>query len=100
MRFIDWGSDVCSSDLWVFEDERPDERLVLLAVELLSKTGRNGDAEAHLWRAFKQAPSLQLSARLREHGGEQARQRAVQLLEARQIGRASGGERMCMDVWI
>lgn len=46
--------------LWVFEDQRPDERLVFFAADLLTMAGRKTDAEAHLWRAFEQAPSLDL----------------------------------------
>jgi len=59
--------------LWLFEDERPDERLVFLAVELLAKAGRKDEAAAHLWRAFEKAPSLELYQRLRKSGGEGAR---------------------------
>lgn len=69
--------------LWLFEDGRPDERLVLFAAGLLSKASRKGDAEAHLWRAFEKAPSLELYARLRKLGGTAARERAVEFLEAR-----------------
>jgi uncharacterized Zn finger protein len=76
--------------LWVFEDQRPDERLVLFAVDLLSKTGRKGDAETHLWRAFEKAPTLELYRRLRKLGGEIARERAVKFLEAKE----ESGERM------
>jgi uncharacterized Zn finger protein len=72
--------------LWVFEDGRPDERLVLFAVELLSKTGRSGDAEAYLWRAFEKAPSLELYAQLCKLGGKHAGESAVKLLETRLIG--------------
>jgi uncharacterized Zn finger protein len=71
--------------LWVFEDGRPDERLVLLAAELLSKAGRKAEAEACLQRAFEKAPSLELYIRLREFGGEAARERVLKFLEARQI---------------
>jgi uncharacterized Zn finger protein len=70
--------------LWIFEDARPDERLVLFVVELLSKAGRKADAEAHLQRAFEKAPTLELYKRLRKFGGDAARERAVKLLEARQ----------------
>jgi tetratricopeptide (TPR) repeat protein len=70
--------------LWVFEDERPDERLVFFAADILSKAGRNQDAEAHLLRAFEKAPSLHLYRRLRQFGGEQMRDRAVSFLEGRQ----------------
>jgi tetratricopeptide (TPR) repeat protein len=63
--------------LWLFEDERPDERLVFLAVNLLLERGRKADAQAHLWRAFGKAPSMNLHARLREVGGDAAVRRAV-----------------------
>jgi tetratricopeptide (TPR) repeat protein len=69
--------------LWVFEDEWPDERLVLFTVKLLSKAGRKPNAEAHLWRAFEKAPSLELYAWLRKLGGKGARERVVKHLEAR-----------------
>ncbi len=71
--------------LWVFEDGRPDERLVFFAVELLSKAGRKGDAQAHLQRTFQKAPSLELYARLRKLGGKIARERAVKFLEGRLV---------------
>ncbi|MGE9007451.1 SWIM zinc finger family protein [Leptospira interrogans] len=74
--------------LWVFEDERPDERLVLFAADALSKAGRSADAEAHLWRAFEKTPSLHLYARLRKFGGEETRDRAVSFLEAKQASGA------------
>jgi len=71
--------------LWVFEDVRPDERLVLFAVDLLSRAGRESDAEACLWRAFEKAPSLELYSRLRKLGGTVAREQAVKFLEARLV---------------
>jgi tetratricopeptide (TPR) repeat protein len=69
--------------LWLFEDDRTDERLVLFAAGLLSKAGRKSDAEAHLWRAFEKAPSFELYARLRKLSGAAGRERAVKVLEAR-----------------
>lgn len=71
--------------LWLFEDQRPDERLALFTAGLLSKAGRKGDAEACLRRAFEKAPSFELYTRLRKFGGEAARERAVKFLEARQV---------------
>ena len=68
--------------LWIFEDGRLDERLVFFAVDLLSKAGRKRDAEAHLWRAWEKAPSLELYKRLRRLGGKAAGERAFKLLEA------------------
>jgi len=73
--------------LWIFEDARPDERLVLFVVELLSKAGRTADAEAHLRRTFEKAPSLELYKQLLKLRGEAARERALKFLEARQGGR-------------
>ncbi|SHG97343.1 SWIM zinc finger family protein [Bradyrhizobium erythrophlei] len=77
--------------LWIFEDARPDERLVLFVVELLSGAGRKADAEAHLQRAFEKAPTLELYKWLRKFGGDAARERAVKLLEARQGRRERTG---------
>jgi tetratricopeptide (TPR) repeat protein len=71
--------------LWMFEDGRPDERLVLFTAELLSKAGRKDDAQACLQRAFEKAPSLDLYTRLRKLGGEAARERVVTFLEDKQI---------------
>lgn len=70
--------------LWKFEDDKPDERLVLFTAGLLTKAGRKVEAERHLWRAFEQAPSDELYARLRKLGGIAARDRALTLLDARQ----------------
>jgi len=72
--------------LWVFEDDRPDERLVAFTAQLLMKAGRSKDAEAHLWRAFEKAPSIELYNRLRQLGDETARDRALEFLETR-LGR-------------
>jgi tetratricopeptide (TPR) repeat protein len=69
--------------LWLFEDDRPDERLVFFVVDLLSKAGRKKDAETHLWRTFEKAPSMELYKRLRKIGGTAARDRALKLLEPR-----------------
>lgn len=69
--------------LWMFEDGRPDERLVFFAADLLSRAGRKKDAAAHLWRAFEKAPSLELYARLRKLGGKAARERALTHLTGR-----------------
>lgn len=68
--------------LWKFEDGRPDERLTLFAAGLLTKAGRKGDAEKHLWHAFEKAPSQELYDRLLELGGTAARERALAFLEA------------------
>ncbi len=61
--------------LWVFEDVQPDERLVALTAGLLTKAGRNDDAEGVLWRAFGKSPSLKLYIQLVAAGGEVMRGR-------------------------
>lgn len=80
-----WAED----GLFVFEDDRPDERLVFFAAGLLSKAGRKSDTEAHLWRAFQKSPSLEFYAQLRELAGGTACERAIEFLRAR----AAKGER-------
>ncbi len=69
--------------LWMFEDERPDTRLVFFTAELLVKAGRSAEAEAHVWRTFEKAPSLEVYDRLRKLGGSPVRSRALALLENR-----------------
>ena len=63
---------------------------MLFTVGLLSKAGRKKDAEARLQQAFEKAPSFELYARLRELGGETAREYAVKSLEARLGERTPG----------
>ncbi|MEX2632008.1 MAG: DUF6880 family protein [Tistlia sp.] len=75
--------------LWLFEDERPDERLVCCTVDLLLGAGRKTDAEAHLWRAFEKTPSLALYGRLRSLGGKEAARRAVALLQGQLASKRS-----------
>lgn len=67
--------------LWIFEDGHQDQDLVLFVAERLSKAGRKQDAEAHLWRVFEKAPTLELYMQLRELGGDAARERVVAFLE-------------------
>ena len=67
--------------LWIFEAERPDERLLRLVADLLVEAGRAPEAEAHLWRAFERAPSFDLYRALRQLAGEPARDRAIATLE-------------------
>ncbi|WP_258585255.1 DUF6880 family protein [Mesorhizobium sp. AR02] len=69
--------------LWMFEDDRPDEQLIALAVELLSKAGRDGDAEAHLWHAFEKAPSFELYQLLCKAAGTSAHDKAIERLQSR-----------------
>lgn len=63
--------------LWVFEDGRPDERLLFLAVRLLRGQGKHADAAVHLWRALAKAPSLEIYRLLRGMEGEAGRDRAL-----------------------
>ncbi|MER9947592.1 DUF6880 family protein [Mesorhizobium sp. M0047] len=77
-----WAED----GLWMFEDDRPDERLVFFAVDLLTTAGRDADAEAHLWRAFEKAPSFELYQRLCKSGGKEARDRVIERLQSRLAG--------------
>lgn len=72
--------------LWLFEDERPYEPLVVFTADLLMKLGRREDAAAHLWRAFEKVPTLELYKRIRQLAGEAGRDRALMFLEAR-LGR-------------
>jgi tetratricopeptide (TPR) repeat protein len=67
--------------MWIFEDGRPDERLVGFAAQLLVKRKRKSDAEALLWRAFEKAPSLEFYGKLRLIGGAPVRGRAIAFLE-------------------
>ncbi len=69
--------------LWQFEDDRPEERLLFFVVRQLTKARRKADAEAHLWRAFQKAPSLEIYKQLRSTGGEPAAARALAWLESR-----------------
>ena len=69
--------------LWQFEDDRPDERLLLFTVRLLAKLDRKADAEAYLWRAFEKAPSFEVYKELRRNGGEAAAERALAFLQSR-----------------
>jgi uncharacterized Zn finger protein len=70
IRYVEEG-------LWVFEDDQQDRRLILLAVDLFAQSGREKEAEAHLWRLFEREPSLKVYTRLHELGGEVAHARAL-----------------------
>ena len=78
--------------LWVFEDARPDERLVFLVVDLMLGAGRKEDAKAQLRRAFERAPSLELYRRLRKLGRKDAVEPAVAFLQT-QITKGSSTPR-------
>jgi tetratricopeptide (TPR) repeat protein len=69
--------------LWLFEDDRPDERLYLFVARLLGAKGRNEEAVAHLIRAFDKAPSLTLHASLESIGGAKASEAAIARLRSK-----------------
>ncbi len=69
--------------LFVFEDDRPDERLVAFAAERLANAGRKTEAAARLWRAFDKTPSLDLYHRMRDLADETMRERAIERLRSR-----------------
>lgn len=68
--------------LWLFEDDRPDERLYVFVARLLGKKGRNEEAAAHLMRAFDKAPSLTLHESLKSVGGAKASEAAIAKLRS------------------
>jgi uncharacterized Zn finger protein len=72
-----------SEGIWMFEDDRVDERLVFFAVDLLAKVGRRSEAEAYLRRAFEKTPSVALFEWLGKLGGQAAREHAVEFLQSR-----------------
>jgi hypothetical protein len=61
---LKWAED----GLWQFEDS-PNERLVLLAVDLYGRLGRSQRADALLWQTFERQPSMDLYRRLKAAGG-------------------------------
>lgn len=73
--------------VWMFEDEKPDERLVDFTAKLMVKVGRKGDAQALLQRTFEKSPSLDLYRQLVKLGGDIARENAMRVLEARAAGK-------------
>lgn len=73
--------------IWMFEDERPDERLVNFTTRLMMKAGRKGDAQALLQRTFEKSPSLELYKQLVKLGDGTARENAIRILEARAAGK-------------
>jgi len=86
--------------LWVFEDVQPDERLVAFTADLLTKAGRNDDAERVLWRAFGKSPSLELYIQLIAVGGDVARRRAIELLQTQRVKPPSTSWRHPADLLI
>ncbi|HBS35939.1 MAG TPA: acyltransferase [Parvularcula sp.] len=68
--------------LWLFEDERPDDRLYVFVARLLGKKGRKEEAVAHLMRAFDKAPSLTLHESLKSAGGAKASKAAIAKLRS------------------
>lgn len=69
--------------LWLFEDDPPDERLINFAADLHLAACRPEQAEALLWKSFVKRPSLDLYRRLRQVGGDAARDRTIAALRER-----------------
>jgi hypothetical protein len=67
--------------LWMFEDDRPDERLVELTADLLLELGRQPEAEAVLCKTFDRSPSFNGYRALTNLVGKPARARAIEQLE-------------------
>ena len=86
--------------VWMFEDGRQDERLLLFAVDLLAKANRKGDAERLLWRAFEKQPTNQVYAALRKLGGEAEHRRALTILEQACERERSKGWRRSSDLLV
>jgi hypothetical protein len=86
--------------LWMFEDDRPDERLVLFTADLLLKSRRKSDAKALLQGIFEKAPSFEQYVRLEKLGGKAAREQAIGLLKGRLEGSASTGQHQLTDLLI
>ncbi|MGA0601238.1 SWIM zinc finger family protein [Caulobacter sp. KR2-114] len=74
--------------LWMFEDRRPNERLVRFTADLLGHMGRPGEAGALLWETFRKIPNRDLYDRLRQLEGDAGGVRALQWLQDRLAGRS------------
>jgi len=86
--------------LWVFEDARPDERLVFLVVDLMLGAGRKEDAKAQLWRTFEREPSLEIYRRLHKLGCKDAIETAVAFLRTQITKDASTSRHPPVDLLI
>lgn len=73
----------------IFEDDRPDETLLLTTTDLLAKAKREKDAEVLLERAFTRNPSLTLYKTWTKLGGSTVRESAVRILTAQLAERKS-----------
>lgn len=73
----------------IFEDDRPDETLLLTTTDLLAKAEREKDAEVLLERAFTRNPSLTLYKTWTKLGGSTVRESAVRILTAQLAERKS-----------
>jgi uncharacterized Zn finger protein len=57
---------------WLFEDDRPDERLIYFLAEVLQEAKRIDEAATHLRRLFNKAPSIETYERLKRVAGQPA----------------------------
>ena len=78
--------------VWVFEDDRPDERLIDFYAARLAETGEAAEAERVLWAAFERAPSLSLYERLKALAGASGVGRVLDCLGGRT--RSGAGHRL------
>ncbi len=76
---LQWAED----GLWLFEGDRPDERLVKLAARLLLDAGRTEKVASLLWKCFTRLPSLDLYRHIREVLGPDFRDRAIDWLRGK-----------------
>lgn len=83
---LQWAED----GLWLFEDDRPDERLVKLAAKLLLEAGRTEKVASLLWKYFTRLPSLDLYRYVRGVLGSEFRNRAIDWLRGKLAKAAPG----------
>lgn len=76
---LQWAED----GLWLFEDDRPDERLVKLTAKLLLDAGRPEKAASLLWKCFTRQPSLDLYRYVHGVLGPAFRDRAIDWLRGK-----------------
>lgn len=86
--------------LWLFDDARPDERLVTFLARLLAKGKRANEAVAHLMHAFEKAPSLALYRELRSIGKKAAGDAAIETLRVLINTRSSHAREVRADLLI
>src|SRR3546814_11868779 len=96
MRISDWSSDVCSSDLFVIAKDAARNRLIAAqdSEHALLMTRQIVTSAPFHWIGRPATPNEPLQARIRHRPALQDRT-AETLADGREIGRASGRERVC-----